>query len=193
MRACGPPADDASDRPEAPADLLARLATDHGPGLRVYALQFLAGRPDAAGAADEAVQTALVRLARRLARDPTRADASGRPEDPAGWLFVTVRNLCRDTLRTRVRRWRRERRAARPDWFTRDPAHVAERALDGEAAAAALAALPAELREPVVLHLWGGRTFAQVADLTGTSRATAHRRYIAGLAELRRRLDPAHP
>ena len=149
--------------------------TARGPGLRLYALGLLAGRADAAGGADEAVQTAFVRLARRLAADPEP------PPDPAGWLFKTVRNLCRDRRRAAARRARRESAAARPDWFAPDPAVP----LDAAAAAAALAALPADLREPVALHLWGDRTFAQIGELTGTSRGTAHRRYVAGLAAVR--------
>ena len=171
------------DDPADPPALLARLADELGPGLRTYALHLLAGRADAGGAADEAVQTALVRLAARLARDPADPDG-GPPADPAGWLFVTVRNLCRDAARTRARRRRREGIAAKTDWFVPDPAA----ALDAAAAAEALQALPPELREPVVLHLWGGRSFAQIAALSGRSRATAHRRYAEGLAELRRRL-----
>ena len=52
----------------------------------------------------------------------------------------------------------------------------------------ALAALAGEVREPVVAHLWGGLTFVQIGELMGTSAGTAHRRYLEGLAELRRRL-----
>ena len=60
--------------------------------------------------------------------------------------------------------------------------------LDGQAATEALQALPADLREPVVAHLWGGLTFAEVGELMGLSTSTAHRRYLEGLATLRERL-----
>ena len=172
----GPPAE--PGEPPTPGALLDALMTDRGPGLRLYALGLLAGRPDAAGGADDAVQTAFVRLARRLSKTPEP------PPDPAGWLFKTVRNLCKDRGRDAARRRRRERAAARDDWFRPDPAA----ALDAAAAAEALAELPGDLREPVALRLWGGRTFAQIGDLTHTSRGTAHRRYARGLDLLRERL-----
>jgi RNA polymerase sigma-70 factor (ECF subfamily) len=49
--------------------------------------------------------------------------------------------------------------------------------------------LPLELREVIVARLWGGLTFEAVAALAGTSVPTAHRRYQAGLAQLRERLE----
>ena len=171
-----PPTEPAA--PASPGALLDALMTDRGPGLRVYALGLLAGRADAAGGADEAVQTAFVRLARRFARHPEP------PPDPAGWLFKTVRNLCKDRRRDNARRHRRESAAAGRDWFLPDPAA----ALDAAAAAEALADLPADLREPVALHLWGDRTFAQIGELLNISRSTAHRRYARGLDLLRQRL-----
>ena len=51
-----------------------------------------------------------------------------------------------------------------------------------------LRALPSELREIVTLHVWGGLSFAEIAKLTGTSKATVFRRYEEGLATLRKRI-----
>ena len=171
-----------------PRELLDGLMTARGPALRLYARACLAGRPGAAAAADDAVQTAFLRLARRLARDPQFAKDGG-PPDPAGWLFRTVRNLARDHRRTAARRLRRERAAAKPDWFRpAPPGAELDADLDADAVAAALAGLPADLREPVVLHVWGGRTFAEVGSLLGCSASAAHRRYGRGLDLLRRSL-----
>src|SRR5438445_317991 len=77
------------------------------------------------------------------------------------------------------RRQKHETRAAAraPAWFV--PAEPP--GLDAAAAAAALAALPLDQREAIVAHLWGGLTFEQLGRLTGTSAATAYRRYAAGL------------
>jgi RNA polymerase sigma-70 factor (ECF subfamily) len=55
-------------------------------------------------------------------------------------------------------------------------------------ATVALQGLPAEQREVIVAHLWGGLTFEQIAGLVGASSSTAHRWYLAGLAALRDRL-----
>ena len=41
----------------------------------------------------------------------------------------------------------------------------------------------------IVARLWGGLTFEEVGRLAGCSPPTAHRRYQAGLAELRERLE----
>ncbi len=45
----------------------------------------------------------------------------------------------------------------------------------------------------IVAHLWGGLTFEQIAELAGCSPSTAHRRYVAGLANLRERLHVPCP
>jgi RNA polymerase sigma-70 factor (ECF subfamily) len=52
-----------------------------------------------------------------------------------------------------------------------------------------LAELALELREVIVARLWGGLTFAEIAEMVGCSLATAQRRYQAGLIELRERLE----
>src|SRR4029079_367157 len=94
-----------------------------------------------------------------------------------------------------ARRRRRHEGAAAahaPAWFT--PTGPA--ALDAEAAAAALQALPLDQREVIVAHLWGGLTFEQIAEVAGCSSSTAHRRYLAGLSALRSQLEtpcPRHP
>ena len=62
------------------------------------------------------------------------------------------------------------------------------RGLDARAAAAALQTLPAETREIIVAHLWGGLTFEQIAAAVGSSAATCYRRYAAGLDVLRSQL-----
>ncbi|MBX9622651.1 MAG: sigma-70 family RNA polymerase sigma factor, partial [Gemmataceae bacterium] len=60
-------------------------------------------------------------------------------------------------------------------------------------AARALKILPAETREIVVAHLWGGLTFEQIARAVGSSAATCYRRYAAGLAALRQLLGAECP
>jgi len=50
----------------------------------------------------------------------------------------------------------------------------------------ALESLPIEQREAIVLRLWSGLSFEEIAELIGKSTSTAHRRYLAGLAGLRK-------
>ena len=60
--------------------------------------------------------------------------------------------------------------------------------MDAQSAAAALQRLSLEQREVIVARLWGELSFEDIAEMTGTSSSTAHRRYQAGLASLREEL-----
>jgi RNA polymerase sigma-70 factor (ECF subfamily) len=155
-------------------DQIGRLLDAHAAGLTLYARQWCA-------APEDAVQEAFLKLAGRTAPPP----------DVVGWLYVVTRNLARTAGRSERRRQRHEAEAAarRPDWFV-----PTERgALDAEAAAAALETLPPEEREAVVARVWGGLSFEQIGGLLGTSAATAHRRFTAGLELLRERLTVPCP
>jgi RNA polymerase sigma-70 factor (ECF subfamily) len=155
-------------------ELLGSLLSTLGPALRLYARSWC-------DAADDVVQEAFMQLARQATM----------PNDPRAWLFRVVRNGALSARRRATRRRRHEMSAAseRRDWFESRP----DARLDADRAAAALADLPEDLRETVVAHLWGGLTFEQVADLTGTSSSTAHRRYEQGLKTLRERLEKPCP
>ncbi len=158
--------------PLTPHDL-GRLYRQHAPALRLYVRQW----PDCA---EDIVQDAFIALARQ----------SPPPEQAAAWLYRVVRNKAVASVRSTVRRRRRENAASAPEaWLG-----TADDRLDAAAAARALASLPLELREVIVARLWGGLTFDEVARLVGCSLPTAHRRYHAGLTELRTRLNvPCNP
>ena len=146
---------------------LALLIDERAAALVLYARQWCS-------APEDVVQEAFVKL----------AALASPPDQPAAWLYRVVRNAALTAARGEARRRKHEVAASRPEaWFA-----PAEGRLDGIAASQALAALAGEIREPVVAHLWGGLTFAQIGELMGTSAGTAHRRYLEGLAELRRRL-----
>ncbi len=150
-------------------ELLARLVDEHAGALLLYARQWCA-------APEDVVQEAFIRL----------ASQPKLPDNLKGWLYRVVRNGAISSGRSERRRQRHENTAAaaRPAWFL--PSEGA--GIDAEAAAAALEQLPAEEREPLVAHLWGGLTFEQIGELTGVSSSTAHRRYLQGLQRLRERL-----
>jgi RNA polymerase sigma-70 factor (ECF subfamily) len=156
------------------AQLLGKLIDRHAAALVLYARQWCR-------APEDVVQEAFVKLA-----------AQGRPPDSiVAWLYRVVRNGAISAARAERRRRHHEGSAAARAvvWFV--PAEGV--ALDGEKARGALEALPLDLREPVVAHLWGGLTFAQIGQLMGCSTATAHRRYLEGLASLRERLGVECP
>ena len=150
-------------------ELLARLLDQRGPALELYARQWCDSPADV-------VQEALVQLSRQPAE----------PANLLAWLYRAVRNGAISARRAADRRRRHERAAAVAGecWFTADPGA----GLDPQTAGEALADLPLDEREVIVAHLWGGLTFAEIADITGTSASTAHRRYRVGLEALRQKL-----
>ena len=149
------------------------LLDRHAPALELYARQWC-GTADA----QDVVQDAFFKLTSQ--RPP--------PDNPAAWLFRVVRNGAVKSAVAGQRRRRHESTAAgSTPWFEDGGQGGSEHneAIDPEAAAEALRRLPIEQREVIVAHLWGGLTFEQVAELSGTSSSTTHRLYQSGLKALR--------
>lgn len=139
---------------------LRRLIDRHGPKLRAVAAQFLD-----AGAADDAVQDAFIRLWRNAGRfDPTRAALST-------WLYRIVVNRCIDLRRQRLR-WPWSPIEDADDLPSSDIS--ADRALDSaetlKSAAAVIARLPERQRMALLLATVGGRSADDIASLLGVSR-----------------------
>src|SRR4051812_5811278 len=150
------------------ADVLGRLYRQHAPALRLYARQW-------PGGGDDFVQEAFVRLACQRSL----------PDQVLPWLYRVVRNLALAAGRSANRRRRREARASTSEaWFS-----VADDRLDAGEATRLLGGLALEWREVIVARVWGGLTFEEIAQLVGCSLPTAHRRYQAGLAQLKERLE----
>jgi RNA polymerase sigma-70 factor (ECF subfamily) len=148
--------------------MLGRLYRQHAPALRLYARQW-------ADCAEDLVQDSFVRLAQE----------SPSPDKVLPWLYRVIRNLALANFRSTKRRRRREtHRAGSAAWFA-----AVDDQLDAQEATRLLAELGLETREVIVARLWGGLTFAEIADLVGCSLPTAQRRYQAGLTELRERLE----
>lgn len=145
----------------------------HARALVLYARQWR----EEEGARD-AVQEAFARLLR----------LSAEPENVPAWLYQTVRHAALDDRRAENRRQQRELRAARERtaWFT----PRSEDLIDAAAAQAALVHLPSEQREVIVLRLWSGLTLAEVAEVCQAPVSTVFSRYRAGLAAIRKHLEP---
>jgi RNA polymerase sigma factor (sigma-70 family) len=153
--------------PMAP-EILGQLYRQHAPALRLYARQW-------PGQAEDLVHEAFVKLAQE----------TPPPENIVPWLYRVVRNAALQAGRAATRRRRRERLVSATEvWFARTDDQV-----DAREASQLLAELPLELREVVVARLWGGLTFEEIAELSGCSLPTAHRRYRAALNTLRERLE----
>ena len=152
---------------------LAELIDRHSPALVLFARQ----RCDTP---EDVVQEAFCALA--AIRTP--------PDDPAAWLFRTVRNRSLDAGKADRRRKRREAAVGGSVvWFVEPRVS----GLEAAEAVGALQTLPDELREVIVLRMWSDLTLEQVAAAVGCSVSTAHRRYEAGLSALRERLGESCP
>jgi RNA polymerase sigma factor (sigma-70 family) len=147
-------------------ELLGQLLSEHAAALTLFARQWCR-------APEDVVQEAFLRL----------AGQRETPRDPAAWLFAVVRNSAISAGRAESRRRRHEAAAAEmiSPWFEVVDAENA----DSQVVARGLSQLPLEEREVIVAHVWGGLTFAQIAELVGGSTSTVHRRYQAGLQTLR--------
>jgi RNA polymerase sigma factor (sigma-70 family) len=155
-------------------EILGRLIDQHGAALVLYARQWCA-------APEDVVQEAFIKLSRE--KTP--------PLNAAGWLYRVVRNAAISAGRASRRRQEHEAAAShRPEaWFVAEESAL----LDATDAAAAIEKLPAEQREVIVAHLWGGLSFEQIAELMNCSSSSAHRWYAAGLAALRERFQVPCP
>jgi RNA polymerase sigma factor (sigma-70 family) len=147
-------------------ELLSRLLDEHSASLLLYAQQWCSSPEDV-------VQEAFIRLMRHRPL----------PNNVVGWLYRVVRNGAVSASRAASRRVRHEASAAgrREPWFK----HSLDERIDAATATAALESLPMEEREIIVLRIWGGRSFDEIADLIGKSTSTAHRRFETGLKTLR--------
>lgn len=146
-----------------------------GPALLLLARQYVPDRADA----EDVVQEAFVRFWR----------ARGRAADARAYLFACVRRCALEWLRGARRRDRREEAVARPDiadplFETRLVQEDRRRQVE-----AALARLPTEQREVVVLKVWGGLTFPEIAAALDVPANTAASRYRYALDRLRPHLS----
>jgi RNA polymerase sigma-70 factor (ECF subfamily) len=149
-----------------------RWLEDHAPKFLLFARQQARSEADA----QDLVQEAVVEAARR------RAD--GLPP-PSALVFATIRRRAIDLARCEDRRAGRESAAADPtpvDWFDTSVEDRERNQLIQDA----MSRLPEMYREVVTLKVWGGLTFAEIAETLGIPANTAASRYRYGLIELRK-------
>jgi RNA polymerase sigma factor (sigma-70 family) len=106
-----------------------------------------------------------------------------------GYLLTCVANLSRDRVRARKRSpiGMNKTDMAIPDYKTPSQALISAEEL--HCLRDAIAKIPYEQREVVILHLQGKRTFRQIAELQGIGVSTIQSRYRYGLEKLRSLLD----
>lgn len=121
------------------------------------------------GEAEDVVQETFLALMQR--EEP--------PTQPEHYCVRTFRNRALNYRRSLWRRLTREWESQR--WFEREPSETAAE----REAMAALAGLPREQREVIVLKIWHEYTFEAIGELLGISPNTAAGRYRYGLQKLR--------
>ncbi len=150
-----------------------QLYDRHGPALTLYARFYVTDF----SAAEDVVHSVFLKLL-----EVTRT----MPERPAAYLYRAVKNAALNVRR----RHSRELPVPLNDlWFTDD-------SLDPEAVLAvqkALGELSEEQKEAVVMRVWGGMTFEEIAESTGVSINTIASRYRYGLNKLREKLQARFP
>ena len=154
---------------------LSALLKQHGRGLEVYAAQWSQNPEDC-------VQETFVKL----------ATLSPPPENCVAWLFAATRNAALSSLRSRKRRskhesfssWLRCRNAK-----SSDPANLIADADEAAHLVGALESLDEAERELVVLRIWSGLKWSQIAELKQTSTSTAQRNYAAAIGKLKLYLE----
>jgi RNA polymerase sigma-70 factor (ECF subfamily) len=146
--------------------------SEQGPVLLLFARQQARCEADA----QDLVQEAVVESWRR--------QGNGEPP-PVGMVYATIRRRAVDLARKQDRRTNREIVATleRPQcWFD---SGLEERERN-DLLQGAMKELPLIYREVVVLKVWGGITFAEIAAALEIPANTAASRYRYGLAELRK-------
>jgi RNA polymerase sigma-70 factor (ECF subfamily) len=146
------------------------LYDKHGPALVAYACSFVAD----AAAAEDVVHEVFLRLLSAEIRTP---------DVPVAYVYRAVRNAALNA-----------RRSGQRDAPLDANSSVFERR-DGNREAAlalqhALAELPEEQREVVVMRVWSGMTLEEVAAATAAPLNTVASRYRYALEKLRERLRP---
>jgi RNA polymerase sigma-70 factor (ECF subfamily) len=145
----------------------------HGAALVLFARQWVGSRADA----EDIVQEAFVRFWR----------SRQRVAQPVGYLFACVKRCALDWQRGRRRQARREEATARPEAATLFDAPL-EQEERRTAIEAGLALLPAEQKEVLVLKIWAGLSFGEIAAALEIPANTAASRYRYALAKLREQL-----
>jgi RNA polymerase sigma-70 factor (ECF subfamily) len=151
------------------------LYEENVPGLLVFA-RSLTGE---AALAEDAVHQAFVGLA---------AKGMSAVASPRAYLYGAVRHAALNVLRGEARRARAHEGSKTRVALFAAPADTKD---DEERAARldeAVATLPENEREVVLLKVWGALTFEEVGETMGTSPFTAASRYRTALARLRNEL-----
>lgn len=140
--------------------------------------------------AQEVVQDAMLRAHRALTRQYDEARCAALALRP--WLFKTVRNLSLNKRRSKTRALEQPLTSfddGRIGPFVREHGSELERQQDAQLLRDAMAGLPVEARELIVLRFMEDMSYAEIAKTVGTSEASLRGKVFRSLKLLREALE----
>lgn len=157
----------------------------HGDRLLLYARQRTACEADA----EDVLQMALVRLVRAV----RSGDFRKGPTEWVPYVISCIRNAAIDLSRARNRRQSVAQAAAaeQPTVYELTPwlSSSADSEHRRRCVERVLRRMRPDYAEVVVLHVWQGLSFREIADITGDNSATVASRYRAALRIFRQQLE----
>ena len=165
---------------------LERLIDRFEPALYAYAYGILQNTFDA----QEVVQDAMLRAHRALTRQYDEARCAALAVKP--WLFKTVRNLCLNKRRSKTRALEQPLESfddGRIGPFTREHGGDLERQQDAQLLRDAMAGLPVEARELIVLRFMEEMSYSDIAKTVGATEAALRGKVFRSLKLLRDALE----
>lgn len=140
--------------------------------------------------AQEVVQDAMLRAHRALTRQYDEARCAALMLRP--WLFRTVRNLCLNKRRSKTRALEQPLETyddARLGPFVASVGTELERREESEMLSRAVARLPVEARELIVLRFMEDMSYGEIAKTVGASEAALRGKVFRSLKLLRETLE----
>lgn len=142
---------------------------------------------------EDVVQEVFLKLARDGTPDlglrSDESESGERTRQLAAWLHTVTRNACMDIIRADQRRKHREREVAPLEATTGGQREIDAR--DTKAMVEqALAKLPVDQREVLVLRLFAERSYREIAEVTGRKVGTVGWLISEGLKTLSGKLAP---
>jgi RNA polymerase sigma-70 factor (ECF subfamily) len=165
---------------------LERLIDRFEPALYSYAYGILQNTFDA----QEVVQDAILRAHRALTRQYDEARCAALALRP--WLFKTVRNLCLNKRRGKSRKLEQPLETfddGRIGPFVREHGSELEAQQDAEMLRRAMADLPVDARELIVLRFMEEMSYSDIAKTVGTTEASLRGKVFRSLKLLRESLE----
>jgi len=161
-----------------PPDPLETLYQDHAAALFRFLIRLTGDETE--------VKDILQEIFIRLAKSP---DLLKEVESPRAYLFRMGHRLAIDRMRREQTR-RHYNEQARPECEFSPPAANHDEAWRRKLLGDSLEALPPEQKAVVLLKIWEGLTFVQIAEVLGIPADTAASRYRYALDKLRGALRP---